>query len=604
MNSNRWFEAFVMHNDKVPKNFINIEELRQKISAREQSQERQRLHLGVFRNPAVWGDSLKNVPEKFHKDLMYLAKQHAAISPKVFHWTTIENFKNIIAKNAFFGNAELVENGITFEKNALGDSDVNNGDGSVICCCPGFVDPNALIKKRGEVRKGLIRLTINLHKVAINGTFNQFCKLFDLLAPRFEYKVKITEVFSVFFCKKKRNEPLSCTFFLADKKLKRYINKEDVIFYGNLTEINLFCLTRLFDLIKNFNQDDAENYQTFINYFQSLSADEFIKLAIIFSQSLTVYAEYNFYKKLPITDGLIEEIYVAENNKTIFLKDFSSAEKNKIFSEIGYGNAWLEALQSEQKPLVEIIDGQRLLQYGIPIDYMTQFMLMEADLSLLDPKQVNDKKYFETRPGLNNDLISQLDFDVTNSLIYEDIQETLTFNKLEIKVKIEDLLKKISKKYKKYDFGFDRGFSCLFAYINRIYAPIFEDFVKIVIKSGMDVNYRNKCGITLLHQAAFFGNVTVAKILLEHGANYLLTTKHPLLTIGGFEKEFGRENLTAANIVQLKYAVAGHYQNFCKILSNPQKTSEKLWNLALQEQQMFLETFKEDEKSNLVNCSV
>lgn len=406
-----------MHNDKT-KISINIKELEGKIAERNKSQDRSQLHFAVFKQPPVWNISSNKVPEIFHKNLKNLAKRRAVVSSSISHWTDLENFKSIINTNAFLGNEELKKRNIKFEKNAFGINDEKYGDAAIICFCPGFVDIEALIKLTIKtIRQDLIRLTINLNEAKIYGSFNQFFKLYDLMAPAFDYKVQINTNFSVRFVKKNRKDNLTCYFSLDEQSLEIPFAKEEVIFYGNLEEINFFCLTRLFYLLdKAKNMGCTEQVQNFINYFSVLSEEEFVKLIVIFSQSLTIYSEYNFNKELKLTENLIEEIYFSENNSIISLKKFSIEEKTDILNKILLGQIKCGSKQLTDKPLVEIetVDTEiksKILQYGVPMNYLIFCeYYMEADYSQISPALINGVDYFEARPGLNKDLFSKLTF--------------------------------------------------------------------------------------------------------------------------------------------------------------------------------------------------
>lgn len=164
--------------------------------------------MKIFPNPPRYSLSLQNVPEKFRPMLIRMVKQHYIINDRVYHWTTQRNLSSIITSQYFIGNKILTKYETHFDRNALREGDIDNGDHAVICFCPAYVDTIALVRN-DYIRNDLIRLTLNLQHIESRGIFNQFFKLFDLNSPEFDFVIQITPYFTACFYKGTNSRLLS-----------------------------------------------------------------------------------------------------------------------------------------------------------------------------------------------------------------------------------------------------------------------------------------------------------------------------------------------------------------------------------------------------------
>lgn len=302
---------------------------------------REQLHFSIFKKqPAT--DQV--VPDLFNKKhprlnniLRRLAAKQTVVGNTVFHWTTLQNFESILQSKAIYGSRYLKASKIIYEPNALSPVDIANGDGNVICLCPHFIDRTALIRN-GRLRDGLMRLTINVDKIRkpLPGEqYNQFFKLFDFMSPEFDYLVIINDQLSVEFKKTSdRNVGIEVVFTFNEKDYRTYLNNQDAIFYGHLAAINQFCLWKVCELAEKAFTSTSPFDNRFFSYLGSLPDDEITKIFIIVAQGLTIFSEYNFNAVLPLTDGLITELYYAKDKKRFVLNDDSSMVDGEFFQSI------------------------------------------------------------------------------------------------------------------------------------------------------------------------------------------------------------------------------------------------------------------------------
>ncbi|OGT36482.1 MAG: hypothetical protein A3F11_11890 [Gammaproteobacteria bacterium RIFCSPHIGHO2_12_FULL_37_14] len=335
-----------------------------------------------------------------------LAKQHAIIDNKVYHWTTWSNLHQIIRSKKFLGSHLLHKYNIRYEKNVLESVDIQNGDGNVICFCPYLVDPMVFVDHVNEcyktVRKGLIRLSIDLKQINISGKFNQFFKLCDFFAPHFGLEVIISDQLSFYF--DKNHESLLISLKFNEKVFDLKLKNKDTIVYGNIFTINLFCLNKFLQL---FNEVPFK--KELDDYLNNLTNNQLRKILIGFSQGLTIFSEYNFYALLPVTDGLISEIYCVKSEKLYTLNNFSIEQYQKELLYRVNKKEFPEDVPFVKKSYFTLasktpIDTMtRSIIYGCEIRYFNKMsrsvLAMQEDLRNLADESFTGLQYIETRPG-------------------------------------------------------------------------------------------------------------------------------------------------------------------------------------------------------------
>lgn len=395
------------------------------------SNKREQLHLKIFGSKPRVNNFPKPSDKKTQRVILELANNFSVINKKVFHWTTLGNFKGILSHKYFFGNAILKKHNIAFSKNSLTAKDISNGDGQIICFCPFLVDTAALIQ-HNTLREHLIRLTINLDHVESAGKYNQFFKLYDFESFDFAYQTKITDRFSVVFAKSAVGSQQTFTFTIKLKfdlhdEVQVGLDKNESIFYGDLFAINRFCLTRIFYIIEKIT--DVKLKEDLSNYLLSLDEAELKKVLVVFSQSLTIHSEYNFNGALKVTENLITEIYLAKQNLYINLIGQRTNNFMKVIRDK------LKADSSQQQlvePLITLIpiksfsgfiDSQRIemhiVFHGLRIQHSSRFASMKGDFSEFPNYIFCAYEYYESRSRIVKD--TQL---INNLISMKNSQET------------------------------------------------------------------------------------------------------------------------------------------------------------------------------------
>ncbi|MBS0290692.1 MAG: hypothetical protein JSS07_11740 [Proteobacteria bacterium] len=247
------------------------------------------------------------------------------IPPIIDHWTTSSNFKKIIESGAFYGSALLTTKGIAYTKNVLHNADIKNLDGNVICFCPGgFVDSKATL---GYDK---MRIRIDLRKLNKTGKYNSFFKITDLECEPYFVKMQVTPSLSISF-----GHDLAFAFGILfefnEHQLLIPLSKNELVFYGDLAGINRFCL-----LLPFIALDKADKNITSLIYehLRNLPEDELKKVLICLSQNMTMYSEYNFHAKLPLTPKLIYDVHHVSSNTTYSLHSLSTEDYDAKLKEL------------------------------------------------------------------------------------------------------------------------------------------------------------------------------------------------------------------------------------------------------------------------------
>lgn len=375
------------------------------------SKQRDGLHFLTFSNqhPQHLLPPPKNIRENLRllSIINELASNHAAVNKVQYHWTTTGNLSSILRSQYLLGNNILKNNKIFFQANALCIDDVANGDDKVICFCPYLVDHDAIWDLyKNKIRNNLIRLSININQIKTQGKYNQFFKLRDLLSPNFNYDAKINDALSISvsgdrYCFKfeitingKAKEFCLYQSHLRSEKVRQM---HGIIYYGNLISINRFCLLQLFKSIEQAH--DIGFSSEFFSYLNSLDDNEIKKILVIFAQSLTVFAEYNFNAAVKLSDHLISEIHYVESNTTLKLDNLSAEEYQHVMGTLMNGNVADLNLPTTQEVLVERLRlKEGLYLYGNEIDTNQRTVsYIKRDFSNIPATCFAGNEYVETR---------------------------------------------------------------------------------------------------------------------------------------------------------------------------------------------------------------
>ena len=312
------------------------------------------------------------------------------------HWTTVDNFKSILKENAFLGNQSLTRNNIAFQRNALNPCDVRNGDGDVICFASGgFVDYNAV---QGLDR---IRVRIDVSKLK-NVKYNTFFKAVDLCVGCFSTEIQVTKDLKVKI-NHLHESKLQFDFILEEEK-KTYTTsselvKDELIFYGNILEINRIALLLPFIALEKGMNKVA--IKAIYKYLNTLGKPILRKLMIGLSQNATMYSEFNVFSKLSLTPHLIYDIHFVREKETYSLHNLSEEEYVSTLSNIINAKQDVTTKTAKVEEAIEIVSNQRIvtLLYGRWIKGEQAKHAEQVDITNI-PFELFEGSYVETRPGI------------------------------------------------------------------------------------------------------------------------------------------------------------------------------------------------------------
>lgn len=271
--------------------------------------------------------------------LSELRKDPHSFFPRVIdHWTSFENLKSILSENALMGNYALKRARINFEGNVLCKDDEDNLDGNVICFSPGnFVDPFVFYDKNfalPSVRNDRVLIRLNIERFEKKGRFNSFFKITDLYGPYFTKEIAVSPGFNITISRNMNNTcgynlfgedyPISVNFdFLGQKETISFTINES-LFYGNISEINYFCLLLLFKALEKCKKQDL--VKSIYGYINELDKVAIENLLIQFAKSITPISEYNIRGILEFVPKIIHEIHLASECKTYCFSEYNDQE--------------------------------------------------------------------------------------------------------------------------------------------------------------------------------------------------------------------------------------------------------------------------------------
>ncbi len=371
---------------------------------------RKNIHETFFGKPPRVSMSIPKLPEPYQNNLgkrfsaivKELSQQQAVIcGNKINHFTTLHNLKNIIRGHYMYGNDTLKRRGIVFNSNALDTTELTDLD--TICFAPARVDNialSALSNNDVALKEDLCAIVCDLTHLSYP-RYNQFFKLNDMHCGHYRYQVEVNNELTI-----QTTNIRNCgnnfwfIFALQGKEYVFPISYEQSFFYGDLTSINLFCLTRLIDYVLNDDifdklklSDQDKNHV--LGYLQSLSDDELRKVLIITAQALTYFSEYNVHSYLDLNDIRINEIRLYDDKCKYDFSGLNEDEYQQCLQHVANHefNAPLMRQCFKALPKDECLTAERDL--AVPFKAAQSFSALPSGL-------FSTKSYLETRLHVNN----------------------------------------------------------------------------------------------------------------------------------------------------------------------------------------------------------
>lgn len=317
---------------------------------------------------------------------------------RLFHYTTLANLISTVKIGKLLGNGHLKDAGVGFTPNVLNENDIIKGDKNAICLAPANVDRD-VFSTFGKVSTNKCRITLNLRKEEENwnpGKFNRFFKLSDLNVS-YQSKVKINDRFTIEIVKK---EGIRIIFRLDNFAAEASLTESECLYYGDTKDINQYCLMQLFVLLNRLNSFYRDKL---IEYFETQSDSELMKIFIVFAQSITLYAEYNFNGVLPLNSAPIEEILMLGDRKIKFdFSKLSCEQRNEAMKLLQNGEfdkmeRWAKTVK-EEETILEKKDSCYVFGQYLGSTNEVKFI----DLSKISSDRFMGSDYVETRWGVEN----------------------------------------------------------------------------------------------------------------------------------------------------------------------------------------------------------
>lgn len=348
-----------------------------------------------------------------------LAGRSEIIPKELIHVTTWSNLWNICREGAILGAEFLKNNNIQYDSNCLCEDDVTKyGDGNTICFAPNLVDYDSLVNViKGEevIRKqkvGAIILHLDISKInTCSAKYFQFFKLRDYLSPNFKFSVKISDEMNIGYEKWKSEYRI--TINLKGQEKIAVIDIHNNISYGNIYEMNRFCMISLFKTVESIQDQDPSFIQKFYDYISSRSKLELIKIIKLYSQHLISFAEFNFYGKLNIPKGFITSITDVESLENHLVSNYETQELFRLINNYALDTKFMRSVA----PCIFDKNGRFSKAWGKNISLVTRsIFLSNADYSNLKPDTLANKNSFPT----NYFMISQ---NIVDSVRETDVEQ-------------------------------------------------------------------------------------------------------------------------------------------------------------------------------------
>lgn len=281
----------------------------------------------------------------------------------VKHLTSPKAIESIF-NDCLYGRRTLLEFYLPFKEAALGDSDIDQGDGNVICLGANKIDPQA---------KNGIELEFDADKIAKNNPC-VFYKQRDLgYDTREKYSVKIGELRLVFsHTQTMRNQPNTSAFRIFGKKNSTSTVLADLLIAYNIKEMHQILTLNFFRFIDNLkdeeNLKDEKRIKEIYTAFSQLNEKQLLTTLKEIGEHLTDSMEFNIYGAYKIDfsalktikiDQQLDELDEEENKESrYYVLDLPS-----LISELTIGK--LNLLNEAIEKIPEIFTSYRFIDYLI-----------------------------------------------------------------------------------------------------------------------------------------------------------------------------------------------------------------------------------------------
>lgn len=374
------------------------------------------LHRSIFNDPQCEWPRIQMQKQYQFSDFHYRVEkmiveltenQQVVNGYKLFHYTPLINVPSIVDKNGFYGNASLRESNVLFIENVLAECDKKNLDGNVICFTPANVDRKAFMGKNNRCR-----ITLDINKSNFKSEkFNQFFKLSDFGVGH-HTRILINEDLA-FEIETGRDDPKKLQVKILFKGYEENVSftKNEMIFYGEIHSINRFCLSQLFVVMEKINDHAIKD--ALFQYLSEISDEELKKIFIIFSQGITLYAEYNFNGFLPLSSVALKEILILGDQKLKFNFSHLNDEEYLIVLQLLRDSKFDELkklygqMVSKEETILE--ENGELYFFGKECSKIPSVgRLVMNDLRSIPASVFTDASYIETRLGMERPLIDRI----------------------------------------------------------------------------------------------------------------------------------------------------------------------------------------------------
>lgn len=250
-------------------------------------------------------------------------------------------------------------------------------------------------------------MRFNTNKLVKTGKYNTFFKIVDLCGPKFKKNISVSPDFTITISRGLLNEgpmdklgifkrKIDIEFNFKGQKEAVRFEKNECIFYGNLEEINFFCITLLLKVLAKIK--NKEFLKNIYFYLESVSKDNIEQLIIAFAKNITLLSEFNIRGILQLTPHMIDNIHDVTNNVTYCLNNLSQDEYKKSLTNLANKSKKFPFAKKEQvlQILTQNKDGKvTLYNETLYYNYRLRHSYYNFEKTSLDFKNDFSKKYLK-----------------------------------------------------------------------------------------------------------------------------------------------------------------------------------------------------------------